>query len=277
MFRIGRSTSSAVVDEELFRKYAEGGIEWMEVSLTKAACLEQDHTLFARWAKEYNVNLWSYHLPFGIGRGLDISLDRLQKDTIEMFSELIKKAASIGIEKMIMHPSGEPIAEEERPERIKRAQESLSILAPVAASCGAVICVEELPRTCLGRNSSDMLALLSADERLRSCFDTNHLLNEDPLEYIAKVGSKIVTTHVSDYDFVDERHWLPGVGQIYWYALSDALKNVGFDGVWMYELGFENTKKITRERLLTCEDYVRNAKEIFAKAPITLIPHEKHV
>ena len=276
MFRIGLSTCGAA-NEELFRKYNEAGIEWMELSLPKQDCLEQDHTLFERWSKEYNVHLWSYHLPFGINRGLDISLDTLQKATVEIFSELIKKAASIGIKTMIMHPSGEPIDEEARPERIKRAQESLSILAPIATSCGAVIAVEDLPRTCLGRNSSDMLALLSADDSLRSCFDTNHLLNEDPLEYIAKVGSKIVTTHVSDYDFVDERHWLPGEGMIDWYSLSDALKNVGFEGVWLYELGFENTKKIARERPLTGADFVRNAKEIFAKKPLTVVPHQKLV
>ena len=52
-----------------------------------------------------------------------------------------------------------------------------------------------------------MLELISADERLVICFDTNHLLSEDPVEFIHKCGHKIVTLHVSDYDFIDEKHF----------------------------------------------------------------------
>ena len=271
MYKVGLSTCGAA-PEALFQKFREGGIELMELSLPKDDCINVDHRLYARWAKENGITLWSYHLPFGIGRGIDISHPDLNVASVELLSELIKKAADIGVEKMILHPSGEPIADDDRPERIKRAQDSLSKLAAVAAASGAVIAIEDLPRTCLGRNSSDMLALLSADDSLRSCFDTNHLLSEDPVEYIRKVGSKIITTHVSDYDFIDERHWLPGEGRIDWSALTDALAEVNYQGAWMYELGFTNTKKITRERELTCADFVRNANEIFSKAPLTVVP-----
>ena len=40
--------------------------------------------------------------------------------------------------------------------------------------------------------------LLGADERLRACFDTNHLLIEDFSTYLDRVKDKIVTLHVSD-------------------------------------------------------------------------------
>ena len=79
-------------------------------------------------------------------------------------------------------------------------------LADFANKFGAVICVEDLPRTCLGRDSSDINELVSAQPDLRVCFDTNHMLSEDVCAFIKDVGDKIVTVHVSDYDYLNERH-----------------------------------------------------------------------
>jgi sugar phosphate isomerase/epimerase len=90
------------------------------------------------------------------------------------------------------------------------------------------------------------------------CFDTNHLLSEDLCEFIEKVGDKIVSTHISDYDFVNERHWLPGEGKIDWQKLINELKKVNYNEMWLYELnmGFLNT--INRSRELTLDDVVKN-------------------
>jgi len=97
------------------------------------------------------------------------------------------------------------------------------------------------------------------------------------VDFIRKVGKKIITTHVSDYNFINEQHWLPGEGENDWQAIYQALQEVGYTDVWLYELGFGSTKKITRERALTCEDFVRNAKEIFEGREITVIPHQKPI
>ena len=50
-----------------------------------------------------------------------------------------------------------------------------------AQQLGQVIAVEDLPRTCLGRESSEMLELISVNDKLRVCFDTNHLLQKDEI------------------------------------------------------------------------------------------------
>ncbi|MBR6634751.1 MAG: TIM barrel protein, partial [Clostridia bacterium] len=85
------------------------------------------------------------------------------------------------------------------------AKDSLSRLAEIADREGAVLCVEDLPRTCLGRNSEEIAELVSVDERLKLCLDTNHLFTEALPDYIRKFGKRIVTIHVSDYDFLNER------------------------------------------------------------------------
>jgi sugar phosphate isomerase/epimerase len=151
------------------------------------------------------------------------------------------------------------------------AKSSLKKLAEVAAEYGAVIAVENLPRTCLGKNSEEMLELLSADERLRSCFDTNHLLSESHESYIKAVCKYMITSHVSDYDFVDERHLLPGEGKVDWEKLLSDLSENGYVGGWMYEVGFGSSPRIERERDLTPYDFKRNALELFSGEEPTLI------
>jgi sugar phosphate isomerase/epimerase len=260
MYRIGVSTPCQI-DEEMFRLYKEAGIAQMEVSVNKEQSEALDFDKLLEWSKKYGVELYSFHLPFMPFNDIDISRPDLAEKSVEYLKGYIDKGAKIGIDKYIIHPSGEPIAEEDRATRMEIAKNSLSILAEYAKERGAVICVENLPRTCLGRDSSDIIELLSAHPDLRCCFDTNHLLYEDPVDFAYKVGKKIATTHVSDCDFTNEKHWFPGVGLIRWHDLYRALEEVGYEGVWMYELGFGDR---------TPEDFIRNAHEIAEGKPITV-------
>ena len=188
-----------------------------------------------------------------------------------MHKELIQKAADIGIQTFVLHPSGEPIADEEREDRFGYSMENLDILAEFAHKCGAVIAVEDLPRSCLGNTAEDMLQLLSANDKLRCCFDSNHLLADSNRNFIEKIADKIVTLHISDYDFTDEKHWLPGEGLVDWQEVYSLLQKVGYNGVWMYEINLTPPDTLSRSRDLTFDDFVRNAREIFENNPLTKI------
>ena len=267
MFRKAYSLGPDDHREELFMECREHGIECVEISNSYLSQAENvDFVKMAEFAKRYGVELWSYHLPFGPFEKLDISSrdKEVWKFSLETQQEYIRKASAVGIKTYVIHPSGEPIADEERSERMKWAQENLSKLAETAHRCGGTVAVEDLPRTCLGRNSDEILKLISADERLRVCFDANHLLKEDNVDFIRKVGSKIVTTHISDYDFINERHWLPGEGKNDWQAIIAALKEIGYSGPWLYEIRFECPKTIIRPRNLCIADFALNAEELFA-------------
>ena len=271
MYKIGLSTCAKVLCEDFFRQYNESGIAMMEISLAPEDYKELDYKKIEKWAKEYDVKLWSYHLPFSPFTEIDISNKDISKSTILYFEEMIKRGSDIGIDKFIIHPSGEPIDDDDRNERMMCSKESLSILSEIAKSNNSIICVENLPRTCLGKNSDEILELISVDENLRVCFDTNHLLCEDPVDFIHKIGKKIVTTHVSDYDFINERHWLPGEGKTDWQAILNALDEIGYNGAWLYEVSFAAPKTIVRDRELNCFDFVKNAKELFENKQITVI------
>jgi sugar phosphate isomerase/epimerase len=260
-YRVGISTCGYPVektDEAYFSALRDGGICDLELSAKKDDAFKYDFGKLDELAWKYGIKLWSLHLPFMPFEEIDISKPSLAEETVKRLSELIRRAATeAGITKFVIHPSGEPIADEERRERMECAKKSLKELAAVAAEYGAVIAVENLPRTCLGRNSDEILELISVHENLRVCFDTNHLLNEDNETFISRVGDKIVTIHVSDYDFIDERHWLPGEGKVDWQKLIDALKKTGYNGPWMYEIVFKY-----RDRILTTHDFAENAHKL---------------
>ncbi len=264
MFEIGLSTCSKIIDEKLFIQYREAGISAMEIAQPYDKYSSLNYEEIYSLSQKYGIRLNSFHLPFAPFNTVDISNPATQKSTVEYHTELIKKAAAIGIEKFIVHPSAEPIKADKRRERMDCAKLSLASLAEIADNEGAVMCVEDLPRSCLGRNSEEIAELTSVDDRLRLCLDTNHLFTETLPDYIRKFGKKIVTIHVSDYDFLNERHWLPGEGDIDWQGVIAALKEVGYSGPWLYEISFDRPESIVADRALTCEDFVRNARELFA-------------
>ena len=261
---IGLSTCGKTSNEELFSAYATAGIEVMEISPRTEEYAGLDYGEIRALADKYGITLGSFHLPFMPFDALDISAPALAEATVRYLTELMDRASAIGIRTFVIHPSGEPIEECDRPARMACAKESLFRLAEEASKRGAVLAVENLPRTCLGRSAEDMEALIAAHPALRVCFDTNHLLGGDPVDLIRRLGERIVTLHVSDYDFVNERHWLPGEGKVDWQAVLAALREVGYQGPWLYEVPFACPNTILRDRPLTCLDVAENAAALFA-------------
>ena len=272
--KIGLSSCGKELKRELFAQYRAAGIEAIEICTSYDKYDSLNYEDIKNFADEYGVELWSYHLPFSPFSRLEPSVRELQEGTLAYFGELIRLGANIGIKRFVVHPSGEPIAEADREARMECSMESMYRLAEIAREFGATVAVENLPRTCLGRSSDEILRLISVHSELRVCFDTNHLLSEDPVRFIERVGDKIITTHVSDYDLVDERHWLPGEGKTDWAALYSALVRSGYNGAWLYELSFDTPKNMPRVRPLFCRDFYDNATSIFALKSPRIVPIE---
>lgn len=267
MYRIGLSCGAEgkELNKETFLGCQRAGISAMEISLLKSQYKYIDYQNLKKLSEEYGVELWSFHLPFSVSWNINIaSVEKgVRQSTVSYFKELIGKASDIGIDKIVIHPSCGAAPDVPRQLQMEYSKENLDYLAEYASSCGAVLAIEDLPGDCLGHDSTEMLELLSANDKLRVCFDTNHLLQENVVDFVKNVGDKIITTHISDCDFVNERHWLPGEGKINWSALIDALQSVNYSGVWMYEIGFKAPASIKRERDLTFEDFVHNAEQLF--------------
>ncbi len=271
MFKIGLSTCGKDISEKLFADYALSGIELMEISLSGGQHNSFDYKMLYNLSKKYNIKLWSYHLPIIPFYELDLSNPKTCKDAVKYHCGLIERLADIGIDKFVVHPSAEPIEDTCRRERMECSKHSLAELAKFAQKKEVVVAIEDLPRSCLGNCSDEIKELISLHDGLRVCLDTNHLPNENPIDFIHELGDKIITTHISDYDFIDEKHWMPGDGKNDWQGILKALFEVGYSGPWIYEIDFSCPDTITRSRELNCMDFAKNAKEIFENKKITVI------
>ena len=122
------------------------------------------------------------------------------------------------------------------------------------------VCIENLPRTCLGNTAAEMLDIAERVDRenMGVCFDTNHFLQEDPADAVLVLGKYIKMLHVSDYDGVDERHWMPMSNEeciIDWARLIYNLKQVGYKGTFGYEANRVPSQIMENYRLLMALDY----------------------
>lgn len=260
-------------DAALLDSFARAGVACAEISLPGRNYVDFPYADFARHARDAGVAIRSFHLPFYTDETVDpAALDpAVRRRTAELHAHYVRVAASMGARIAVVHACLEPVADADRAERLARAKESMAALADAGAAEGVVVCVENLPRSCLGNTAAELADIVACDPRLRVCFDVNHLLGETHADFLAALGPLIATTHVSDYDFVNERHWLPGEGKIDWRALADGLDAIGYEDAFNYELDFRgNPKTVARDRDLVPGDLVLNAREIEARAPLTV-------
>ena len=189
-------------------------------------------------ARAHGVEITSVHLPFAPFEQIDpADFDPAVRNyVVEKQTELLRAAGDAGIPLAVIHPSGEPYPEAERADRLAAAIDTIGRISEAAIACNVTLCLENLPRTCLCRTSDEMLLFLRAVPALKVVFDTNHSLREDNVHYIRAVGEKIATLHVSDYDFIDERHLLPLEGKNDWEAILAALEEANYSGRFLYEL-----------------------------------------
>ncbi|MBT3382031.1 MAG: sugar phosphate isomerase/epimerase [Lentisphaerae bacterium] len=185
------------------------------------------------------VRVATVHCPFG--GGLDISCldDAVCEIGRGVLVEAIALAEELGAPMVVVHASTEPITDAERPARLRRSRESLASVADRCGESGIRVAVELLPRTCLGNTVDELLALLEglSEEVFGVCLDVNHLMDRfaDLPNVVRRLGDRLITLHLSDYDGVDEKHWMPGEGVIDWRAFMLALQEIGYTGPFNYE------------------------------------------
>lgn len=254
---VGTSTAlfTHFSDEEL-QACAKAGITHIELGIAGAWPGTADgYAALAERAnaiKAAGLQLWSVHLPFGTKWDFTSSDAALRNEVIRIFTETLQHAARAGAGRAVIHPSWEPIAVEQRAGAFQRSKEALHQLADVAAANGITLAVECLPRTCLGNSSAEILGLLEGSSTLQVCMDANHLLTEKTEDFIRQVGSRIVTVHMSDYDMVNERHWLPGKGINNWSAIIGELAKSGYRGPFLYEVTQKSAGPVTAQDLVDC-------------------------
>lgn len=272
--KIGSSSCfTGSLSEEVLAPLAKAGLDYLEytgnyIFYMRNYDFPKNAEKILETVKKSGLEPWSFHLPFS--RKLDISnADKeLRAITIVTNRTLIEAAARAGAKVIVLHPSSEPIADEDRPERLRLSREAIIELAEVAKANGVRLAVENLPRTCLTRTSDEMIALVK-DTGAGVIFDTNHNLIEDNVDYInnvADAGLELLSVHISDYyrdenGVLDERHTLPGTGINKWNDIVDTLVARGYEGPLMYEVP-SKAKNRDLENPITPEELTQNMRDL---------------
>ena len=179
---------------------------------------------------------WSIHLPFGLGWDAAHVLHDEREAVCASLKRIMDLTSQWGAKVYVIHGCLEPVRPEERALRIARSILSLRELSEHALKYGARIALENLPRSCLANNSEETLAMSEAAGNIPIVFDVNHLLGESHEAFISKLKSRIISTHLSDYDGIDERHRLPGEGIVPWSYIVTKLCESGYKGPMLFEL-----------------------------------------
>lgn len=227
--------------EELI-SFRQKGIKYLELSINPLMRMSEEERV--EWIDDFkekldvaDLKVWSVHMPWSNTIDISTTNDEDRENTIDTHISIMELLEPLNVQKYVMHPSAEPIADEERAQRLQNSIQSLKILTEEARKYSGNIAMEAMPRTLLANTSNEALHIINAvDNGLEICLDTNHILQESTEEFISRVGDHITTLHIADYDGNDERHWLPGRGTINWNNVIDELVNIGFDGPWMYEV-----------------------------------------
>ena len=193
---------------------------------------------YSAMAREEEVELWSIHLPFSAHLDISHVSSELKAITLYTHRLLIEAAGRAGVKIAVLHPSSEPIKDEDRSEKLRRSREAIILLNGECEKYGMKLAVENLPRTCLCNRAAEMVALLEGTGA-GIIFDANHSLLEENVGFLSSLvdsGLKIHSLHISDYDFVDERHRLPGDGLNNWHGIFAQLERAGYAGPMLYEV-----------------------------------------
>lgn len=241
-------SGSDIPTEAQLQEVKDAGVEWVEVIMNPLTrgITEEEGLQRARKEKEMldkvGLKVWSCHLPYGKCKyhNYDISVisDSLRQDAIAQDLRMLELSKLFAPHRIVLHPSAEPIPDEEREQRLANSRQSIGIIAEAVKKTGTILCVEVLPRTCIGNTADEMAYLIGDYPDVMCTFDLNHLLGDTHEHFFEVMGSRIRHIHASDYDRVNERHWIPYTegGVVDWPSIIRNLRKVGYDGVFMFEV-----------------------------------------
>ncbi len=259
----GLSTTMSGVDCYLDRlpAFKRAGIAYLEL------CLREDYEMEASLyadcmeaIRRAGMTVFSVHLPFGHSVTPACAEEEQRLAHMGAVKRFIDLTESSGARVYVIHGSHEPVGEGERPLLLERAAKSLRELVEYMQPLGRILALENLPRTCLGNTPAEIRWLLGRVPGLRLCFDTNHFTAlapdtrlrwlqrlcpslrarrnsalADGVQYAREFAPQIASVHISDYDGIDECHWMPGQGIVDFAGIHNALSWAGFDAPILFE------------------------------------------
>ncbi len=189
--------------------------------------------------KKHKMTINSVHFPYLV-YWLDFTCpwEKDREDIFNIAKKLFKIMDKFNPKAYIFHPGGEnTIKIEDREKYMGYLVDAINYLADFTT---VPLCIENMV---LGAMTNGLEQLKDYSDRCEKGYviiDTNHFLKDKPEDAIKAIGKdKLKALHISDNDFIYERHWLPGKGANDWNKIIGALEEIGYDGAFNYEINME--------------------------------------
>jgi sugar phosphate isomerase/epimerase len=240
-------------NESILDELTSAGVETFEINARQLSLPDQRDAARTLLNRQQGPRVSTLHALFGP----EYDFSRLELEqwhtAVDRAVESVELAAELNIPILVVHASYEPILPEERMRRLERVIKGLTLVGAKAKTTGRRIAIEYLPRTCLGNSLAELNLLVDrlGEETFGVCLDVNHLMAQyAQLPQITRaLNRRLIATHISDCDEVDEKHWLPGKGVLDWPGFMQALRAIDYHGPFTYECDIEGDslhEKLTR-------------------------------
>lgn len=235
----------------------EAGIRYIEVKPKEGHFDYQDPKYLDEMSKEFKKNeieVISMHMPTN---GVDISLIE-EYDRVWSVREVGKTALALlrlGGEILVVHPGSEIEDEKMRKARREKSEQSLEEILKFCEHWGIKIALENTLPGKTGDSIPEILEIVRNfnSKNLGICLDTGHcnitssLYNHsEVVECLPEMKNYLCHLHIHDNFGKSDDHSQLFEGNIDWKGLIKGLKEVNYQGVFMFEL----RKKTNNEEML---------------------------
>ncbi|MBO5269438.1 MAG: sugar phosphate isomerase/epimerase, partial [Clostridia bacterium] len=188
------------------------------------------------------VELWQAHGPWRYPPKDFEEADRAER--YEKMAKSLYGCAVLGCPHLVIHPLM-PYGDRKDPDPARFYEinfEHFSRLAEEAKKQGVILCIENMPMPYLSlARTWDLLRFVKEvdNDHFRICLDTGHAaLFGQPATDVRVLGKEYLRVmHVHDNDGAHDQHLLPYMGVVDWNLYTTALREIGYDGVFMLETG----------------------------------------
>ena len=238
-------------EERLIGMIAAAGFDAIELSLDR---LSDDESIWNRVGhKEYAQRLKAAALAAGIrfnqahapsqfdwmARDTDV-LNAMVYPTMEKAFEI---CGILEIPCMVIEPLTHPMALGLPSRRTSWNTTFFKTLAQMGEKYGVRIAIKNLMRSF--ERGEELKSIIEAvgDENFGACVDTGHcnLSAETAPDMIRALGSRLIALHLNGNHGDFNQHIIPGMDQIDWQSILEALADIGYDGDFTIQASSHDT------------------------------------
>jgi sugar phosphate isomerase/epimerase len=216
------------------KRIAEHGfshVHWCHQWNTDFLYGEPEIAAIEGWMREYHLGLTDVHASHGIEKNWVSSLEYERLAGLELVINRMQFASRLGSDVIILHLPKAPEDEALLPAYWDLTRRTLDALQPESRRYAVRIALENLDPGHL--STVAQVFKLYGPEYIGLCYDSGHgNLAGDGLDWLEKMGDRLIALHLHDNNGVWDEHKLPFSGSIDWERLTKALAHSTY-GKWI--------------------------------------------